>query len=323
VKVLFKRAPSDSCACGSGKKFNRCHGSNVTHLPILKETSSLDPCLYALVMRVTSLLSDVIKTVDVDHAERDDLMRKLCLLHFAKKMLRITTAGVTLIRFRQTRQAVTMKRDQHYAWVAFFYYLVFPRQSILFTASLPLKQRDSGRTYIEFKPDDNVFRAALREKERVASKIIEEYPDLRQKGKQKQKGESEYRDWSEPSERNMLKAVWQYFENPGQYELPEDERIQSDRTRSLIQFLHGDLPSMQMHANPYALLEDFDAPGEWPETEGSEDPNSYLFTYTQYPFDLTERLAKFTQAKGFRHKLLTCEKAIDVYRRYFDENQAS
>jgi hypothetical protein len=115
----------------------------------MTDDPSIDPTLLALGMNVLAVLKEAIVLVVVDRTNLEAKMRQTCLLYFAKKMYRVTLAGLTLLRVGQSSQAFTLKRDQYFAWIAFHYYLENARESILFVASDALRQRDGLRKLME------------------------------------------------------------------------------------------------------------------------------------------------------------------------------
>ncbi len=126
-------------------------------------------------------------------------------------MYRVALAGVTLVEQRQTSVAFTLKRDQHYAWVAFYYYLFNPRQSILFAASGPLRQRDKAKEILAISPEAAAGPARLkqlRDHEETADALYAKFPDLRVlRGRSGATNNPVLIDWSEPSEYSMAEAI--------------------------------------------------------------------------------------------------------------------
>jgi hypothetical protein len=207
-------APNDDdfCPCGASKKYKRCHGNPTVTAPPLKDDPNVDPILLALAYTVVDLLKDAIEAVkvpEISDANADELFRKRTLLYFAKKVYRVTMAGVTLLRVGQSTQALTLKRDQYNAWVAFFHYFQNETNSVLFIASGPLRQRDSLKEIMAFDESakaDPKRQNQLKKHEENAQRLYKRFPGLQvPKGKSGETTTPILIDWSEPSEFDMMR----------------------------------------------------------------------------------------------------------------------
>lgn len=141
--------------------------------------------LLGLAYNVPDVLKHAIESVrlpEIDDTTVDEVFRKRTLLYFAKKVYRVTFAGVTLIRVGQSTQAFTLKRDQHYSWVAFHYYYANEAESVHFMASGPLRQRDKAKEIMTFDSDaakDAKRIAQLKVHEETAEQLYKRFPGLK------------------------------------------------------------------------------------------------------------------------------------------------
>lgn len=321
---------SDFCPCGGTKKWKKCHGGAGSHRPPFSEDSNIDPVLLALAYNILELLKEAVESLNVDDEQMEDAFRKRSLLYFANKVYRATLAGVTLIRTGQTKQAFTLKRDQHYAWVAFFYYLANELQSVLFFASGPLRQRDKAKEIMSFNPkaaNDPERKRQLAELDKLADFMYEKFPGLRvSQGKSGTTAHPVMRDWKEPDEFTMMKAIvetWPESMAKAGNPVPEENRNEWCRQQLLsAQFFHASFPSQDSHGTPMGLVGDLNSEGGEDTaatvTTGSQDPNGLLYIYLWYPIGVAEHLVELAGAKGFKNRLVKIHKALLTYREYFD-----
>lgn len=322
---ILQPAEGDFCPCGSTKKWKRCHGIDGVERPPLPEQMGADTVLLALAYNVLAILKRSIESVQLVEEDMEDMFRKRCLLYFAKKMYRITLAGVSLIRLGQTTQAFTLKRDQHYAWVAFHYYLANDRQSILFFASGPLRQRDKAKEIMGFNPEaaaDPKRQKQLADLEKMAHFMYEKFPDLKvPKG---WSGSTEHpimRDWKEPDEFAMMEtivATWPEEMAKGGHPIPDEKRNDWCRQQLLAaQFFHSSFPSQDMHATPMGLIGDLNSEDDGDATSltiDSHDSDGLLYIYLWYPMGVAEKLVDFAGAAGFKNRFTKIHKALEAYR---------
>jgi hypothetical protein len=206
-------SPRDAfCLCGSGKKATRCHDSDSPPLSAdrLKVDKRLDETLWTLAMNLSETLKAAIEAMTVDPSDVKEGMYRICLSFHARKMYRATLAGLTLVRFGQSTQALTLKREQYYSWVSFHYYLENRDDAILFVASQPLRQRDKALERAELHPDlraDPEWPRELKSLEDLCNKAYREFRGLRRaKSKSANTSNPKMIDWPEPSTATMLRA---------------------------------------------------------------------------------------------------------------------
>jgi hypothetical protein len=214
---LLKPDEDDLCPCGSKKKWKKCHGTAALRASSLAEDQDVDPALRGFTENAISILQDAIESVPVTQRDRkptdeevERQFRQVTLLYCARKLHRTTLAGVTLALRGQTSVALTLKRDQHYAWVAFSHYYDNPRESVLFTASGPLRQRDSALKMMDFREleGDQDRQKQLDVLNETAELLYGKFPDLRRaKGKSGETENPEYIDWPEPSVLDMFRTI--------------------------------------------------------------------------------------------------------------------
>jgi hypothetical protein len=291
------------------------------------ENGALDPVLLALAMNLLTLLRDAIESVDLNHSDFDLRLRQQCLLYFAKKMYRATLAGVTLVRASQSSQAFTLKRDQHYAYVAFHYYLENPRQSILFAASGPLRQRDKAIEIMEFNPEeatDPERQKQLRELEATANALYKEYSDLKvPKGKSGTTKNPKLIDWKEPDEHAMMVSLVrkgaEEMAKTGNAIPPDQIDAWCNQQVRSTQFFHASFPSQEMHGTPMGLIGDLNSEDEESETLNVDphEPNGLIYIYLWYPLGVAGKLVEFAHAAGFTDRLTKLRKALESYREVF------
>lgn len=301
-------------------------------VPTLEENSSVDPCLLSLSDNVLELLKDAINSVSMPPAKKDKIstiFRSQTLLYFAKKVYRITKAGITLARTCQTTQALTLKRDQHYAMTAFSYYLTFERESVLFFASGPLRQRDSAVEIMKFEPSEksNPKRIAqLKELTTMADSMYKQFPGLKvAKGKSGKIGNPLYQDWKEPDEHTMMKAIVETW--PDEMAkigspIPEDEKNSwiDEQLRS-AQFFHAKYPSQDIHNTPMGLVFDLNAETDYSDGNinlDAHNANGLINIYLGYAIDVSQKLVTFSGVAGFKDRLIKIEKAAHVYSTLVD-----
>lgn len=327
---MLNPSDSDFCPCGGTKKWMKCHGSAGFEQSPLQDDPKVDPVLLALADNVLDLLRKAIESLNIDDDKMEDAFRKRCLLYFAKKVYRATLAGVTLIRTEQSRQAFTLKRDQHYAWVAFFYYFANEAQSVLFFASGSLRQRDKAKEIMSFNPEaanDPKRKNQLAKLETLADFMYEKFPGLRvPKGKSGSTPHPIMQDWKEPDEYAMMKSIvdtWPEAMATAGEPVPEENREEWIRQQFLsAQFFHASFPSQDSHGTPMGLVGDLNSEDDegtaTTVTIGSKDPNGLLYIYLWYPMGVAEHLIDLAGAKGFKNRLVKIQKALNRYREYFD-----
>jgi hypothetical protein len=275
-------------------------------------------------------LSDAIKSVEVDESNVDDAFRRRCLLHFAKKIYRTTLSGITLTRAAQSTSAFTLKRNQYYAWVAFEYYYHNERQSVLFCAAGPLKQRDKAKEIMDFDATaeaDPKRQRQLADLTELAEAMYKAFPDLRvAKGKSEKSPTPMYIDWSEPSEHAMMEAIvktWPDDLRKAGQPIPEDDVEDWCRRQVAAgQFFQSSFPSQEMHATPIGLIGDLNAEnhedGETLNLDAfGNDPNAFLYTHLRYPIRVAERLIELSGASGFKNRFAKISKALGRFGSHF------
>jgi hypothetical protein len=329
MSMILNPTESDFCPCGGTKKWKKCHGAGFEQPP-LQDDPNIDPVLLALAGNVLDLLKESIESLIVDDNQMEDAFRKRSLLYFANKIYRATLAGVTLIRTGQTRQAFTLKRDQHYAWVAFFYYFANEPQSVLFFASGPLRQRDKAEEITGFNPEaanDPKRQTQLAELKKLADFMYEKFPGLKvPKGKSGTTAHPIMQDWKEPDEFTMMKAIvetWPEEMAKAGNPVPEENREKWCRQQLLsAQFFHASFPSQDSHGTPMGLAGDLNSEDEEDTastvTIGSQDPNSLLYIYLWYPIGVAEKLIELAGINGSKNRLVKIHKALHTYQEYFD-----
>lgn len=335
-RFLLGTADDELCPCASGKKWRRCHGWAERTLPPQCESDDIDPVLIALGDRILSTLKDAIESVNVPEisdSNVEEVFRKRTLLYFAKKVYRSTLGGMYLIRLGQTTQAFSLKRDQHYAWVAFHYYLARERESILFMASGALRQRDNSKKIMGFDPKaaaDPVRQKQLAEHEKTADALYEKFPDLKVvKGKSASSPNPVYIDWSEPSEYVMMQSIvatWpDELAQAGNPIDPADVEDWCHRQTESAQFFHAAFPSQDIHGTPMGLGADLNDDEEGNAADlriNAHEPNSLLYIYLLDPVLVARKLVDLVGARGFQNRLVQIHKALEAYRRHFDPESA-
>ena len=319
----------DYCPCGGRKKWGKCHGAPGRGAAA-DSNALIDAALLDLAKNLVALLKDSIESAELTSADPETQLRQRCILYFAKKMYRATLAGITLIEQGQTSVAFTIKRDQHYAWLAFHYYLENQRQSILFAASGPLRQRDDAKAIMEFDPDvaaDPKRQKQLQELEAAAEAIIKRFPDLRvPRGKSGNTKSPVLRDWKEPDEHAMAEwmvRTWLVEEAKLGRPVPANEEDQwcERRVRSM-RFFHAAFPSQELHGTPMGFI------GDLPNDETDlaavaglnvdpHEPNGLIYIYLWYTLGVAGKMVEFFQESGFRDRLIKIRKAMERYRVVF------
>jgi hypothetical protein len=295
----------------------------------------MDAALLDLGKNLLTLLKDSIESANLANTDPETQLRQRCILYFAKKMYRVTLAGFTLIEEGQSSVAFTLKRDQHYAWLAFHYYLDNPRQSVLFAASGPLRQRDDAREIMEFDPDvaaDPKRQKQLQELEAAADALIKSFSDLRvPRGKSGTTKTPVLRDWKEPDEHAMAEAMvrtWLDDEAKKGRPVPLDEQEQwcKRRVRSM-RFYHAAFPSQEVHGTPMGFVGDL----QDDETDlavvttlnvDPHEPNGLVYIYLWYALGVAGKLAEFFRESGFRDRWIKIRKAMEKYRSVFGGDDA-
>jgi len=319
----------DYCLCGGRKKWNQCHGAPGRSAAAGSNTR-IDAALLDLAKNLLALLKDAVESAKPDSSDPETLLRQRSILYFAKKMYRATLAGITLIEQGQTSVAFTIKRDQHYARLAFHYYLDNSRQSILFAASGPLRQRDDARAIAEFDPEvaaDPKRQKQLQDLEAAADAMIKRFPDLRvPRGKSGNSKTPVLRDWKEPDEHSMAESMvrtWLAEEAKQGRPVPATEENQwcEQRVRSM-RFFHAAFPSQELHGTPMGFI------GDLPDDETdlsavtalNVDPheaNGLIYIYLWYALGVAGKMVEFFQESGFRDRLIKIRKAMEKYRVVF------
>jgi SEC-C motif len=322
----------ERCPCGSGKSLATCHGGDrppsVEHFFAVDER--IDPLLFAHATLLLRTLGDACEAIRPVKAEgQDALMRQACLVLHARKVHRVTAAGLTLIRYGQSTQALTLKREQYYSWVSFHYYLQNPEQALLFTAAQPLRQRDGAAELLELRPELRQQRAKLKQLEELTAlsdAAYIAYPGLQRPTKKSAASASpKMVDWSEPSIAAMLRAVVRTWpdEMPSQglTPPPADELEKWIETTSRnIHLYHSDFPSQDIHGTPMAITEELagstlDSFG--PIQLGRDDPNGLLYIYLWYPAGVLQALVSKYKPKGFKHRTIKLAEASVKFRDRF------
>lgn len=336
-ELLLNPSDGEPCPCGSKKKWKRCHGSTNFEEQQLVGDRNADPTLRGLAGNAIAILQDAIESLPIDklvgkptseEVERE--FRKRTLLYFARKLHRSTLAGVSLVRLGQTSVAFTLKRDQHYAWVAFNYYYDSPRESVLFTASGPLRQRDSAVKMMDFQKikDDKERQNQLGVLFETAEELYKEFPDLRRpKGKSGGTKSPDYIDWSEPSTFDMFKAIVTNWANELE---KQGKSFPNNYCKGWIEretreghFFHDKFPSQDIHGTPLGLVADLPADDDEGEVEnkisiGRHDPNTLLYIYSSHPLNVAFRLVELSGAPGFTDRFAKLEKALKRWIDYFN-----
>jgi len=109
---LLQPLDNDFCPCGGRRPWKLCHGGTPALASPKIENAAIDPTLLALAMKLVTVLKDAIESVKIDLDDFETELRQRCLLYFAKKMYRVTLAGITLVQAGQSSVAFTLKRDQ-------------------------------------------------------------------------------------------------------------------------------------------------------------------------------------------------------------------
>jgi hypothetical protein len=278
-------------------------------------------------MNVLALLKEAIESVVIDRTNLEAKMRQTCLLYFAKKMYRVTLAGLTLLRAGQSSQAFTLKRDQYFAWIAFHYYLENVRDSILFVASGALRQRDGLRKLMEMDDRTDVSekrKATLRDLEQLADSLYKQFSDLKvPKGTSSKAQTPILIDWKEPDEYKMMEAIvgkWPEEMISAGEPVPDELEDWKKRELQSSQFFHSTVPSQDKHATPMGLVAELSDEDDVNTVVkiGQHEPNGLMYIYLWYPLGVAIKLAEFSGGKGFKDKLTKVRKALEVYRAYFE-----
>ncbi|HTU81356.1 MAG TPA: hypothetical protein VMF61_04450 [Candidatus Acidoferrales bacterium] len=330
MKSFLQPSADDFCPCGGTKRWAKCHGLETCSLPPIAESPLVDSTLVALGQTILEVLKDSIEVVTIDETSVEDVFRKRTLLYFAKKVYRVTLAGITLIRTGQSMQAFTDKRGQHYAWVAFQYYTANERASILFFASGPLRQRDKAKEVMDFSPttaSDPKRQSQLANLKELAGIAYERFPDLLvPKGKSAQSSQPAYRDWKEPDEHEMLESlIEQWPDEMAKLGTPISGDVNEWRRQQLrsAHFYHSSFPSQDVHATPLGLISELNAQEDQGENSAgipidTVDPNALLFIYLPYPLGTAGKLVELSNATGFTDRFIKARKALERFREYLD-----
>jgi hypothetical protein len=310
------------------RRWQQCHGASGS--PKGSANPELDATLLGLAKNLLALLGDAIESAKLDPADYDTQLRQRCLLYFAKKMYRVTLAGITLIEQGQSSVAFTLKRDQHYAWVAFHYYVDHARESILFAASGPLRQRDDAKEIMDFDPDvaaDPKRQEQLRELEATASAIYKHFPDLRvPRGKSGATKTPVFRDWKEPDEYAMMEAIvraWLDDEAKRGNPVPAADQEEWCRRRlRSMRFFHAAFPSQELHGTPMGFVGDLsndeaDLSAATALNIDAHEPNGLIYIYLWYPLGVTLKLIEFFDERGFKDRAIKIHKAAGRFRALF------
>jgi hypothetical protein len=316
------KSGSDLCLCGSGKKTDKCHGSGAP-LPSVngfKLDERIDEPLYALAMNVTEALKLAIEAIRVDRNNRDETMHRACVSFHARKMYRATLAGLTLIRYDQSTQALTLKREQYYSWVAFHYYLMNRDDAVLFMASQPLRQRDDAVSLTEIVPglrDDPRRREQFKRLEEQRAEAYREFPALRRpKGRSAKSSAPLMIDWSEPSTATMLRAMVREWpkEMAAAGEAPPEGDLDAwvERQARETHFYHGYFMSQDVHGTPLAINDAFrelDNDSLGPVSTSTNEPNGLIYIYLWYPLGVLGSLVKAYKPRGLKDRTIKLQKA--------------
>jgi hypothetical protein len=308
------------CGCGSGRKTTKYHpsGAEVIDSSFLAADERVKQTLWSLGQNLCTTLKGAIEAISINRADADETAYRICLSFHARKILRVTLAGQTLVRFSQSTQALTLKREQYYAWVAFHYYLDHRSAAILFTASQPLRQRDSARKRLELSVDPESDVNAMQQLRILADRAdtaYKEFPALRVvKGKSANTSNPKMIDWSEPCVTDMLREVVKDW--PRQLaemgESLEDENSWIDAEVRRIHLYHDQFMSQDVHGTPMAMSGEFehasiDHLGSVELT--SHDPNGILYIYLWYPLGVLDKIIGRLGVRGFRHRNIVLFKA--------------
>ena len=322
---LLRPEDKEYCPCGSRKKWKKCHG--VSGCPVRDtDNPAVDAVLLGLTMNLLELLKYAIESVELS-SDFETQLRQHCLLYFAKKTYRVTLAGLTLIRRQQSSVAFTLKRDQFYAWVAFHYYLDNQRQSTLFGASGPLRQRDNAREIMSFNPDaasDPERKQQLSDLEKTADALYAKFRDLKvPRGKSGSTKTPVFRDWKEPDEYDMVKDIVSRWPDEmvksGNPIPPHEVAAWCERQVRSMQFFHSAFPSQEMHGTPMGFIGDLSRDDETPAAlnADSHEPNGLIYIYLWYPLGVARKLVEFAGASGFTDRLTKIMKAAMTFREIF------
>ncbi len=328
---LLNPTDDDLCPCGNGKRFKKCHGSDAhpaSCAPV--ENPNLDVALLGLAENVLRVLRDAIDSVKRDTSGTEVEFRIWCLLYFSNKVHRSTLAGITLSRLGQATEAYALKRNQYYAWLSFQYFFINGRESILFSASLPLKQRDKLRDLIKWSKDvreTSDRQRHLAEKEEICVEAYQVFPDLKVLREVRPDGKPVYGDWSEPGTKLMIKSVvatWPEEMAKLRKPIPPDELDRWCREQAeLVHFFHSTYPSQELHGTPMGLgagLPRGDDDDVHISLSGErEEPNGVIYLYLGFALSVAEKLVEFSSAKHFRNRFIKLREAENRYQQYFNQ----
>jgi hypothetical protein len=320
------------CLCGSGKKAKRCHESDSPPLSAdrLKIDKRIDETLWSLTMNVSESLKRAIEAMTVSPADIAEGMYRICLSFHARKMYRATLAGLTLVRFSQSTQALTLKREQYYSWASFHYYLENRRDAILFVASQPLRQRDKALERAELHPElkhDPEWQQELKTLDELCRTAYHEFSGLRRaKGKSGKTSNPKMIDWPEPNILAMLRAIvkdWpSQLASMGEPVAEGDIEAWMEREVRRVHFYHGDFMSQDVHGTPMAIGGTFtDVRGDslGPVKVDTEEPNGLIYIYLWYPFGVLSKLIERFALPGFKDRLIKLERAAMKYREVYGD----
>lgn len=281
-------------------------------------------------MNLSETLKAAIEAMTVDPSDVKEGMYRICLSFHARKMYRATLAGLTLVRFGQSTQALTLKREQYYSWVSFHYYLENRDDAILFVASQPLRQRDKALERAELHPDlraDPEWPRELKSLEDLCNKAYREFRGLRRaKSKSANTSNPKMIDWPEPSTATMLRAIVKDW--PGQLAsmgqpVPEDAiEAWVEREARRVHFYHGDFMSQDVHGTPMAIggtFTDVKNNSLGSVKTNTEEPNGLVYIYLWYPLGVLNTLIERFKVPGFKNRLIKLQRAATRYKETYGD----
>lgn len=336
MRPAFEIKPNESCPCGSGKKWKKCHDRSSAQArpqaPTLFQIDQrVDPVLYGFGMNVLECLNDVLAAIKLDEHERDHRMQQACLTFYGLKMYRVTLAGLTLIHFGQSHEAFTIKREQYFYWLALHYYEKNLGEAITFVAYQPVLQRKKAEELAAVDPKarrDPLRQRQLQQLRSQAQQAFEEFPSLmRPKGKSGNTSQPIMIPWDEPRPIDMITALakdWVKEEAAKNGESLTEQEFKSrvkDRAGH-TDFLHSDFPSQDKHGTAFALGQLFQLNHDFtvkPAETAVENPNHLLYIYTPYPIGVIGTLIKFNALDGFDDRYEHIVEAFHKHKQRYGE----
>ncbi|TAM61768.1 SEC-C domain-containing protein [bacterium] len=330
---MIELRPNDPCICGSGKKWKGCHdpksGKAKPVSPGLPKGDRVDETLFSLGLQIVDFFEQVLAAIRLDILHRDRRLAQLCIAFYASKLYRVTLAGLTLIYHKQGVEALTIKREQYYYWLALHYYAEKQEEAVLFMASQPLRQRDSAQEIISFDKEvaaDPVRQEQLAQLLRQCEQSYRDFPGLRRsKGKSGNASNPVLIDWQEPNARVMIDALAEGWvrEDAGKKREPLDDVEFARRVNLVarrIHYFHADAPGKEKHGTPLALNQALDFEGDFTMRPGAldyEDSNELLWSYLVYPVGALNTLCKFNALDELANRYNELHKALLAQKERF------